>query len=101
MRFFLLFFVIGAVFSLSALDLARNGKSCVQIVVNPRAGKLEKMAAQDLKTFLDIVWRLVRVPDSKVYYYGRTNMTKLHRLNECSKNKKNLLKGIDKYKWKW
>ena len=41
------------ILTVSALDIAVNRKACVQIVVNPKAGKLEKMAAADLKKFLE------------------------------------------------
>jgi BioD-like phosphotransacetylase family protein len=41
------------ILTVSALDIAVNRKACVQIVVNPAAGKLEKMAAADLKKFLE------------------------------------------------
>ena len=34
------------ILTVSALDIAINRKACVQIVVNPAAGKLEKMAAE-------------------------------------------------------
>ena len=42
-----------ACFAVSALDIVKKGKPCVRIVVNANAGKLEKMAADDLKDFLE------------------------------------------------
>ena len=50
-------FVYSAVFcmvcSLSAMTIAERGKACIRIVVNAKAEKLEKMALDDLKQFLE------------------------------------------------
>ena len=37
----------------AGFTFARSGRACARIVTNPRAGSLEKMAADDLKKFLE------------------------------------------------
>ncbi|MBQ7207681.1 MAG: DUF4838 domain-containing protein [Lentisphaeria bacterium] len=45
--------LFGGISLLWGLDLASGGKACVRIVVDPGAERLEKMAAADLKIFLE------------------------------------------------
>ncbi|MBR7104455.1 MAG: DUF4838 domain-containing protein [Lentisphaeria bacterium] len=45
--------LFACILSLPALDIVKNKKACARIVVNPAAGKLEKMALDDLKKYLE------------------------------------------------
>ena len=86
-RLFFIVLLLSCIPLLHGLDIADHGKSCIRIVVNHNAERLEKMAAQDLQYFLEKVtkakFRIVSEnnagnPELNSIYLGNTAFAARH-----------------------